>query len=311
MRVLLSLALLTVLSISAAFAEESAPQQSKDVPAIQKKNPLCAEFDALFSTSSEYAKVSAMNGEDRRVDFHMGSFYTDAADEKLYSLFTIRRDEDQYKAIVQLYPSVDLVLLVPDVAREKRSKEFPHEIDDFIKPLKWVRNEKWHGEIFPNSKSYEMCEPLSHFIPGNQFADKHARRFIRHFPFGKRRMSTRYGCENWGTVSDQMLFYESFVPSMFHFKTGDILYVDPDYPGIEKNGEFNYICGMSGVVGAREKVLAEEPAVYTKTPQYLLEKGILSADDEAAYYSSIWKQQALWEMEVTRNLIEGRDLYNK
>lgn len=258
-------------------------------------NP-CAKLDSLFRHNG----VPFITGEDRGVNLSLGSLYTDAAKESLYALLSVKKDQERYKGVIQLYPKVELLLLAHDIAHPKA---FPKEVETFIEPLKWVRPDKWKG----NSKyqqitpaKLEQCYPLKGFIPGLQFDDGKPRLFIRHHLFGKFSSTGSKTCESWGNVSDQFRFYEVFVPQIVSLKQG-LIYIDDKYVGVKADGQFKYVCGLGDIVAGREKILAQEPGDPVRTEDFLVQRGLIA---KKAITNA-------WELQVLRNLIEGSEIFNK
>jgi hypothetical protein len=266
----------------------------------------CAKFDSLFSKNPRYLTVSAINGEGKGMGFGATSFYTDANNEKLYALASVNTGKERYEAGIQIYPEISVQVIALGAKGEKK---FPKEIQDFVAPLKWQRMEKWKGDnsftqIVP--APHDQCNPLVGTIPGDQFEDGKPRLFLHHFLLGRRGMAPRLGCESWGTRPEQFLFYAAFTPQVFPLKSGPV-YVDPGFAGIDKNGQFEYPCGIKGFIQAREKVLDKEPGKPVDTQQYLAEKGLISPDESKNFYAH---PEHVWELQVLRNLTEGRELFD-
>lgn len=273
-----------------AFAADGEPAK----PAAKAESS-CYKFNALFQDDSSFTRVSAITAEDRRVHFSLGSFYTDQNNETLYGLFSVTRSDERFIAVLRLYPGLEFLFMVP---RGTDKKTFPKEIEDFIAPLKWTRSGQWWKRIgFDN-----QCEPLANPIAKVAFDDGKWRHFIRHFPFGKRVTKTRYGCEIWGVTPDQLRFYESFVPDFYDLKDGRV-FIDREYAGVLKDGEFEYPCDLKNYVDAREKILDSDSAKPARTFDYLARKNIIDSQEKP----KTWKP---WELQVLRNIVEGHELYN-
>lgn len=276
---------------------------------------LCSKFNGIISGHFDYSSSTATTTKDARVDLNLVSFYTDANKEKLYGLLRIDGGGERYQAAVELYPEIKLLLLHSHLRKEDLEKE----IADFVEPLKRIEIDRWNGDgKYANlgPVPYEPCYPLVGAIPGKYFDDGKYRLFIRHFPFGIRdSMGRELGplgqpqCEMWHGNTKQLRFYEAFTPYSFKLKQGRV-FVDNVYVGSEKDGEFRYLCDMSDTVGAREKILDEAPGPK-QTLDYLSQKGLVRSEDKKHSDTNITGQRALWEMQVLRNLIEGRELYNK
>ncbi len=250
--------------------------------------------------------------------------YPDVDKEKLRSAFPldsslrINGGEEDYRGIVELYPEtkIRLIVRVPPNQFYTPNKE----IDDFVEPLKEIAQDTWNGEgKYANQGPvpYEPCHPLVGAIPGKHFDDGKYRLFIRHFPFGIRDASgNEYGllgepmCEQWPGDTRQLRFYEAFTPLSFMLKHGRV-FVDKEYAGAAKDGEFHYLCGVNNTVKARMKILDKPPGKPKETLEYLNGKGFIRSGDAQAYTNNIPEQQMEWELQVLRNLHEGRELYNK
>lgn len=267
---------------------------------------LCAKFDGLFPDDGLYSTVSAITGEDKRINLSVGTFYTDRKEEKLYGSLLLQRGEDRYKGIVQFYPDIDLLFLSPI---ESSSKADPTEITDFLASMKRLPKEKWGDKAFPNYEAYTPCDSLSYFIQGTYFSDGKLRQFIRHFPFGHRQSTGKLMCSNWGGVSDQILFYQSFVPAHFKIKDQDI-YVDDDHVGIKKNDEFQYLCGLKKFVSGREKIFKSEADLLVPS-EALVGLQIPNSTGNDVTDSNAQAYDKKWENKILENIIKGRQLFRK
>ena len=279
---------------SPAFSTEKSPPSSE-------QTPQCKEFHRIFSDriGEGFRELSGLAKEDSRA----GMTITSAArnNENLYLSISLRNGVQKYKGIVQIYPDVELILLAQAPANDEQ--ETP-EIEEFWKSVKEIRHEKWKGgtSILPNHK-YELCQSLNATIPGDEFQDGVNRKFVRHYPMGKRTNIGRKACENWNYTADQLHFYESFLPRRYDMD-GVKVYWDSNYPGATTSDDFKYICNVGDYVQARAIKINSEPEKPINARIYLESKKILPPGNLETYINMTW------EMQVLRNIIEGQEFWN-
>ncbi|MHC2424238.1 hypothetical protein ACVIST_000983 [Bradyrhizobium elkanii] len=218
-------------------------------------------------------------------------------------LSTIGSDAGYYLVGLQLYPQIQ----VQAIAQSKiRPKEYPREIAEFISGLTMVRPDRWKGDDSVNPAPYEECNRLIGAIPGEQFDDGKSRLFLRHFTFGHRTFTTQI-CD--GLNQQQLNFYEAFTPNVFTLKSGRIT-VDKEYAGVEKDGYFQYPCGLKKLIQSRTKLHENSTVEHSQNSDVLsfLEERSLITPEERGFNRH---EEERWEFNTLRNLIEGRALYNK
>lgn len=269
--------------------------------------PTCTTFNKLLTHDGKYANEAILDGHLPGVGFSGGFSYANSNHDRLVNLSTIRNDEGNYLVVIQLIPTIDVLAIA---RMDRGAKDVPKEISSALsalsmtKPLRWKDNELSPGTV-------NQCDRLQGIIPGDEFDDGQARISIRHFVFGHRSSSGRKLCN--GSNSEQMTFYETFVPYRFQLSNG-VANVDGSYAGVEKGGSFEYPCLLSQLLEARTRTLSGEqvqelePKGYPSLLHYLEQKGIISEIDRQKFES---EPEGSWELQTLLNLIKGRQLFQQ
>jgi len=218
--------------------------------------------------------------------------------DRLYATYTLRNAEKTYIALAMIFPEVQLVRFEEDIQNASEPS-----IDELTASMERLHRTKWkEGTASLPDIGDNRCEPLTGTISGSEFSDGQSRKFVRHLVRGQRITIGRHICDDWNQDSNQLRFYETFVPHRFSIGSAEI-FVDPDYPGAAANAEFAYICQLDRQVEAK---------AITSPPQEQSVSMVNFFETHNALFSAAPTNpdRFKWEIQVLRNILEGQILWN-
>jgi hypothetical protein len=267
----------------------------------------CNTFNKLLTHDGKYQNAAVFDQLIPGLGFQSGFAFTNAKRDALVNVATIQSEEGKYLVALQMFPTSKVLAIAHT---EIGAKEFPKEIADALAGMSMTVPTRWKdNKLYP--AVVNQCDRLQGIISGDEFSDAKSRIFVRHFVFGHRTSSGRMMCN--GTNSEQLTFYEAFVPRTYLVDGGNVI-IDGGYAGIEKDGVFEYPCLLNTLLQGREKPLSGsqvdelEPKRSLSSLRYLEGKSVISHDEFEAYQSD---PKGSWELQTLLNIFKGRQIFNE